>query len=95
MTFRLEFSERSKPEIQHIYNWYEDQQTGLGEEFLALVDQTLVLILNHPFSFPKKRGAFRECYLGRFPYLLIYKIVDKRIYVHAIFHTSLNPKKKK
>ncbi|CAN5911936.1 hypothetical protein BH11BAC7_BH11BAC7_03070 [soil metagenome] len=95
MTFRLQFSPKSKPEIQDAYNWYEDQQSGLGEDFLAVLDERLDVLLKHPFSFPQKRGEFRECYLGKFPFLVIYKVLNKEVYVHAVFHTSRNPKKKK
>lgn len=95
MMFRLHFSLRSKPEIQDAYNWYEDQQAGLGEEFLTQLDKRLELIVTHPFSFPQKRGPFRECFLGTFPFIIIYEIKKKRIYVHAVIHTSRDPKIKK
>lgn len=95
MIFRIQFSERAKPEIQEAYDWYENQQDGLGEKFLSKLDETFDLISIHPYSFPKKRDEFRECYLGDFPFLIVYEVKGKNIYVQAIFHTSRNPKKKK
>ncbi len=95
MIFRLHFSESSKPEIQNAYNWYEDQQEGLGDRFLLTLNEKLDLILSHPFSFPQKRDNFRESYLGVFPFLIIYTIKDKTIFIHAVFHTSRNPGNKR
>jgi hypothetical protein len=95
MTFRLHFAERAKPEIQDAYNWYEDQQSGLGERFLLKLDETFDRIISNPFLFPQKLESFRECYMDVFPFLVIYIIKEKNIYIHAVFHTSRNPKKKK
>jgi plasmid stabilization system protein ParE len=95
MNFRLHFSERSKPEIQEAYNWYEDQQVDLGEEFLLALDEAFARITSHPFSFSQKKGIFRECYVGKFPFLVVYKVKGTNVYIHAVFHTSRNPKKKK
>jgi|ERR1041385_3142176 hypothetical protein len=93
MTFRLLYSEKSKPEIQESYNHYEDEQAGLGEKFLLKLDEILERIVKTPFSFPQK-GKFRECYIGVFPFLVIDEIKGNSIYIHAVFHTSRNPKKK-
>jgi plasmid stabilization system protein ParE len=95
MTFRVHFSVRAKPEIQDAYNWYEEQQTGLGEEFLLKLDERLDLISSHSFSFPQKRGSFRECYLGDFPFIIMYEIKEERINILAVIHTSRNPKVKR
>jgi hypothetical protein len=55
VNFRFHFSERSKPEIQEAYNWYEDQQVDLGEKFLLALDDAFARIASHPFAFSQKK----------------------------------------
>ena len=95
MTFQFSYSKRSQPEIQAAYDYYEEQQKGLGERFLSVLDNVFERITEYPFSFPKRKGGFRECYLGQFPFLIIYKVKGQNIYIYAVFHTSRNPRKKK
>jgi len=48
-----------------------------------------------PFGFPARRKDYRECFMGIFPFVIIYRIVNNKIIIHKVFHTSQNPKKKK
>ena len=42
MTLRLVFRRGVKGEIANAYSWYEQQRTGLGDEFVECVEDTLV-----------------------------------------------------
>lgn len=41
----------------------------------------------NPEGFPFVHKDFRLVMVQRFPYILIYRIRDRRIEVHAVFHT--------
>lgn len=49
-----------------------------------------------PERFPEKKRSFREAKIDVFPYLLIYKIANRKkvITIISVFHTSRNLKMK-
>ena len=94
--FKLVLSDRAKQELLQAYNWYEDQQLGLGDRFRATALDRINKILQNPELFSTKHGLFREVRVAVFPYVIVYKInkKKKRIVITSVFHTSLNPAKK-
>jgi len=86
---------KAQKEILAAWEWYEDQQQGLGDRFKEEVRNKIQSILNNPWHYPLK-GNFHEAQTDNFPFLIIYKI-DKhedRILILSVFHTSRHPKRK-
>lgn len=86
---------KAQKEILEAWEWYEDQQQGLGDRFKEAVRDKIELILNNPLHYPLK-GKYHEAQTDNFPFLIIYKI-DKRqelILILSVFHTSRHPKRK-
>jgi plasmid stabilization system protein ParE len=79
-------------DVADAYAWYEEQQTGLGEEFLnellALEDR----VIEAPSARPKVHEAVRRCLMRRFPYGLYYRVLDDRIEVLAVYHGRRDPR---
>ena len=96
MAFRLIFHPIADKEFSEAYQWYEERLEGLGSRFIESIGDQLNQITNDPLSHPKKKGSFREAKADSFPYLIIYKVYDKKktIFISAIYHTSRNPRKK-
>ncbi len=94
MTFTLEIKEEAAIEITDAYVYYEEKRVGLGEEFLEHLDLYFERITNNPKHFPKKRKPYREAYIKRFPFLIIYEIAKDKIIVYSVFNTWQNPEKK-
>lgn len=92
MTYALVFRPQVRQELDEAYNWYESQLSGLGEEFLDCVDETLNFICLFPESYPVVHKDVRRAVVKRFPYAVYYRIVSSRVIVTAIFHSSRNPK---
>lgn len=78
-------------DVEEAYDWYEAQRSGLGEEFLAEVQRSLNLIIESPYRFPVVHRQTRRCLLQRFPYQMLYRIVDDRIAVVACMHGKRDP----
>jgi hypothetical protein len=79
------------------YSWYEIQQTGLGERFLKTVREKMQTIAQSPETYGHKGGkSYPEAKVDDFPYLIVYKVFPKmkRIFISAIHHEKLDPKKK-
>ena len=73
------------------YEWYNQQQDGLGETFLAALESAYTKILKYPASYGFIENGFRRIRLRRFPFVVIYEIIEKELIVYAVFHTSRNP----
>ncbi len=78
-------------EVQEAFDWYEEQDEGLGFEFLRAAEASLSAIQRMPFSFPIARGQARRALLRKFPYFLLYLVEPDRIVVLACFHVKRDP----
>lgn len=79
-------------DIDTAARWYEEQQTGLGIEFLDELEMLLSYLEGNPFLFQSVNGNLRQAPLHRFPYVIIYRIEEPDIVVVlAAFHTGRNP----
>lgn len=70
--------------------WYEDRRVGLGGEFLNVLDY----LEDNPLLFSVIKDDFRQVVMKKFPFVIVYRIVESEIRIISVFHTSRNPKKK-
>jgi plasmid stabilization system protein ParE len=92
MSYVLVFRPEVRAEISEAYRWYENQQSGLGDEFLDRISETLDRICQMPESYAVVYRDVRRAVVQRFPYAVYYRIVSSRVVVTAIFHGRRNPK---
>jgi len=95
MKCSLEIKDEANLEIIEAYLYYEEKRTGLGEEFLEHLESYFDRIKNNPKHFPQKRNPYREAFIKRFPFLIIYEIKKDIVIVYSVFNTWQNPQKKK
>jgi hypothetical protein len=95
MKYSLEIKDEANLETIEAYLYYEGKRTGLGEEFLEHLDTYFDRITANPKHFPKKRKPYREAFIKRFPFLIIYEIEKNKVIVYSVFNTWQNPDKKK
>ena len=71
--------------------WYNQQEAGIGHEFLRAVDQAIDRLLYDPSARPSAgRGVHRQ-FVDRFPFDLLYRIRPERIEIVAVAHHSRRP----
>ncbi len=87
---RIEIEERAKIEISEAFEWYENQQVGLGVTFIETLQSAFKTIQKSPNGYTMSR-YHRQFPLSGFPYVILYEIVKDMMYVDAVFHTSRNP----
>lgn len=95
MLYILEVKDEANLEIIKAYLYYEEKRIGLGEEFLEHLDSYFERITTNPRHFPQKRKPYREAFIKRFPFLIIYEITKGKVIVYSVFNTWQNPDKKK
>ncbi|MGH7430173.1 MAG: type II toxin-antitoxin system RelE/ParE family toxin [Candidatus Methylomirabilaceae bacterium] len=71
--------------------YYESQSKGLGTDFLAEVQRTLVTITAHPKAAPRVKKDIRRRLLRRFPFGVLYSIRDSEIVILAVMHLHRRP----
>ena len=91
MNLRLVLRRAAQAEFDEAADWYEQQQTNLGREFVAKVQATFDRIQQRPRQFPVVFEETRQAIIERFPYSVIFQAEPKRIVVLAVFHHRRNP----
>jgi plasmid stabilization system protein ParE len=76
--------------------WYEDRQSGLGEQFINEYQDAILRILATTGSYARlettrSRRNLRRCFLKRFPYYVAFELLDEEIVVLAVAHTKRRP----
>jgi plasmid stabilization system protein ParE len=95
MAFNQILLPRARKEILDAIEWYESRQEGLGEKFLAEVENMSGRIVEDPFLFPKSdETEYRRLVLKKFPFVIIFTLTKKEVIIHSVFHTRLDPNKK-
>jgi plasmid stabilization system protein ParE len=86
--FPITYDEAASSDITDAAFWYDDQSTGLGEEFLTEVDKTLLSIRNNPLLYQEISVNIHQAIIHRFPYSLFYYILKDQIRIIACLHHS-------
>lgn len=92
--YQLQVLQKAREDMQKSADWYNEQQSDLGDRFLLSVVDTLRLIEANPLHYEEKYSKkFRFAQVAIFPFVVVFKIKKQLVVVNAIFHTSRNPKK--
>lgn len=75
MTHPLIIRPEAEQDMAEGRDWYEGQREGLGIEFLTAVDHVFDRIGKNPKLCPPKYHAVRRAALGRFPFVVYYRII--------------------
>jgi plasmid stabilization system protein ParE len=86
----IAFHADATAEMRAAAGYYEEQQQGLGEEFLDEIEQGLSRVQEFPRLWPIYEADYRRYLLRRFPFGIIYR-VDQEIYVIAVAHLHREP----
>jgi plasmid stabilization system protein ParE len=84
-------------DIIEAYEWYENQQEGLGDKFAAAVVQKIKNIASNPLANSSKgNNDFREALIRTFPFIIVYKVYElkREIFISSIHHASKHPRQK-
>lgn len=92
--FQLVLKPRAIIMQKEAYEWYESQKIGLGELFLIELEDKYNKIKTTPFVYGKRQQDYRHVVLKKFPYVIVFRIVENVVAVYAVFHSSRDPKHK-
>jgi plasmid stabilization system protein ParE len=95
MAANFELDPEAEAEISSAYDWYEGQRDGLGEAFMARVDDCFEAVRRTPLMHQIHFKQYRRGFVRRFPYVVIYRYFPDTdtVAVYSVFHTSQDPRK--
>ncbi len=88
---QVEFIEPASIELDDAIEYYELQMNGLGNIFLNEVLETLDLLSQFPILWTKNTANTRKAAMRKFPYNLIYSVLNDKIYIIALAHQHREP----
>jgi plasmid stabilization system protein ParE len=83
---KLSYHPGAEDDYVEPFAWYFDRSSAIIEDFEREVDRGLRLILQSSLSWPKFDDQRRKMILRKFPYSIIYEIIDQEIVVLAVAH---------
>lgn len=89
MTVR--FLKIAQIELDEAIEYYNSELPGLGDEFLLEVLNAIDRIQEYPEAWQIFTKNSRRCLVRRFPYGILYQVLESEILVAAIAHLHRNP----
>jgi plasmid stabilization system protein ParE len=87
----IRFFDIAQRELDEAVEYYNTESPGLGEQFLLEVLRTLERIRQYPEAWHPFTQNTRRCQTRRFPYGIVYQIVESELLVIAIAHLHREP----
>ena len=78
-------------ELEAAALWYQERQSGLGEDFLDEFERTLRRIVAEPERWRKIGGDNRKLNFHRFPFAIVYSVRADILYLKAVMHLHRRP----
>ena len=78
-------------DIEDAFDWYEQQRSGLGDEFRFELKAALQRLVERPNLYPVVHRDTRRILLRRFPYGVFYRTYPQLIVVVAVMHGGRVP----
>lgn len=91
MEYSLIVAPEAEADLARARDWYEEQRSGLGREFLLCVDELLVRIQRTPLAFAATYKHVRQALVRRFPYVVCCTFDGQTANVLAILHGHRDP----
>ena len=78
-------------EVSESANYYEEEVEGLGKAFISKVQDAVEEIKSNPLIYRIVEGDNRRHLLTRFPFAVIYRLENQKIYILAVMHLKRKP----
>lgn len=88
---KLILVELAKREFYDAVLYYDQQESGLGNEFVDEVNFGFSQILKHPEAWPYIYTNTRALRVARFDFRIVYSVVGNEVIVVAICHCTRRP----
>ena len=87
----IRFLDIAQRELDEAVEYYNAESPGLGDQFLLEVLSALERIRQYPSAWHPFTQNTRRCQTRRFPYGVVYQILQSEILIVAVAHLHREP----
>jgi plasmid stabilization system protein ParE len=87
----LRFHPEADQELTEARDWYAARSEVAAQAFALEVSHAIERIVEAPSRYPIARRGERKFVLDRFPYTVLYRVRDDKIFITAVAHHSRRP----
>lgn len=80
-------------DVREAAGWYDRRSPGLGDAFVDVVRRSVSEIIEDPQRFALSPAGCRYIRLPRFPYVVLFDLVDSELLMLAVLHTARSMEK--
>lgn len=88
---KVRFTSAACRELAEAAEFYETQQSGLGDRFLTEIEEAMTRIRKHPDLWAHVSPSVRRCLVHRFPFALFYHVTANEIQILAVADLRRDP----
>ena len=81
----------ARHDFDESFDWYSERSTQVAVRFANAVDAALIRIATNPTRFASPDGVHRAFPVKKFPFRIVYRLVENRVLVVAIAHAKRRP----
>lgn len=93
MSYNLIITTTAEQHVLDACIYYEQQRTGLAEDFLSELYIAYKKIAAHPeyYGYISSKDSYRDISLRKFPFVVIYEVTNADVIIVAVFNTHRKP----
>jgi plasmid stabilization system protein ParE len=88
---RIEFLRGARDDFDKSFDWYAKRSVRTALRFAGAVDAALASVTMNPTRLASMDGIHRACPVKRFPFRVVYRIVEDCVVVVAVAHARRRP----
>lgn len=75
-------------DVREAADWYDRRSAGLGDAFVELVRGCVADVVADPERFAESPSGCRYIRVPRFPYVVLFDVLDERLVMLGVLHTA-------
>jgi plasmid stabilization system protein ParE len=84
----IEYLPGARVDFDESFEWYSLRSTQTAIRFANAIDSALAEVAANPSRYVSIDGIHRECSVKKFPFRIVYRVVDAGVLVVAIAHAK-------
>jgi plasmid stabilization system protein ParE len=87
----VEFHPSALAEVREARRWYALRSGEIADAFLFALDRVVERITTDPSTLPEFLHGTQRCTIRRFPYVVVFRVAQRRVQVIAVAHVRRRP----
>ena len=80
-------------DVREAAGWYDQRSSGLGDAFVDLIAECVAEVRANPYRFAVSSAECRYIKVPRFPYVVLFDVVDDELLMFGVLHTARSMEK--